>query len=332
MLFLLLVPVLRLFQSKPPWPPASLLSVLKSGLSFSWGHRPCLSLSSARYPPAFPHLLAVFCLHASVLLFPCPKVCLCSTSPMPLLPLKRGEWWRRASGHHLGPLPLSVPLTTLHSLFLAFPRSWGLPGPHRGVLSCSCRPRPFCCRPQRLLGYSGPRPGSASPQLHNQPPPTLGQSAGAEFHLSRRSLRGKVFPLDSRPSSPALYFASDVSLAHKSPDPFGAVAAQKFSLAHSMLAISGHLDSDDDSGSGSLVGIDNKIEQAMDLVKSHLMFAVREEVEVLKEQIRDLAERNAALEQENGLLRALASPEQLAQLPSSGVPRLGHPAPNGPSI
>jgi len=86
------------------------------------------------------------------------------------------------------------------------------------------------------------------------------------------------------------------------------------------------------SGSGSLVGIDNKIEQAMDLVKSHLMFAVREEVEVLKEQIRDLAERNAALEQENGLLRALASPEQLAQLPSSGVPRLGPPAPNGPSV
>lgn len=69
-----------------------------------------------------------------------------------------------------------------------------------------------------------------------------------------------------------------------------------------------------------------------DLVKSHLMFAVREEVEVLKEQIRDLAERNAALEQENGLLRALASPEQLAQLPSSGIPRLGPPAPNGPSV
>ncbi|XP_012925995.1 TSC22 domain family protein 4 isoform X2 [Heterocephalus glaber] len=86
------------------------------------------------------------------------------------------------------------------------------------------------------------------------------------------------------------------------------------------------------SSSSMLTGIDNKIEQAMDLVKSHLMFAVREEVEVLKEQIRDLAERNAALEQENSLLRALASPEQLAQLPSSGLPRLGPPAPNGPSI
>lgn len=141
---------------------------------------------------------------------------------------------------------------------------------------------------------------------------------------------GKAPPVDSRPNSPALYF--DASLVHKSPDPFGAAAAQSLSLARSMLAISGHLDSDDDSGSGSLVGIDNKIEQAMDLVKSHLMFAVREEVEVLKEQIRDLAERNAALEQENGLLRALASPEQLAQLPSSGLPRLGPSAPNGPSV
>uniref|UniRef100_A0A7N4V5B6 TSC22 domain family member 4 n=1 Tax=Sarcophilus harrisii TaxID=9305 RepID=A0A7N4V5B6_SARHA len=141
------------------------------------------------------------------------------------------------------------------------------------------------------------------------------------------------------------------------------------------------------SGSGSMVAIDNKIEQAMlpvavldprylslpfpglmipeslpsllfpvcfppldqgkrkliliapisssearqDLVKSHLMFAVREEVEVLKEQIRELAERNAALEQENGLLRSLASPEQLAQLPVSGTPRPGSLAPNGPS-
>nr|XP_014709472.1 TSC22 domain family protein 4 isoform X2 [Equus asinus] len=74
---------------------------------------------------------------------------------------------------------------------------------------------------------------------------------------------GQVPPLDSRPGSPALYFFPDASLVHKSPDPFGAAAAQSLSLARSMLAISGHLDSDDDSGSGSLGGIDNKIEQAM---------------------------------------------------------------------
>ncbi|XP_053542422.1 TSC22 domain family protein 2 isoform X1 [Ictalurus punctatus] len=57
--------------------------------------------------------------------------------------------------------------------------------------------------------------------------------------------------------------------------------------------------------SNSMIAIDNKIEQAMDLVKAHLMLAVREEVEVLREQIKELAERNAQLERENYILRAL---------------------------
>ncbi|XP_052343347.1 uncharacterized protein LOC118373194 isoform X1 [Oncorhynchus keta] len=66
------------------------------------------------------------------------------------------------------------------------------------------------------------------------------------------------------------------------------------------------------SASGaSVVAIDNKIEQAMDLVKNHLMYAVREEVEILKEQIRELAEKNNQLERENSLLKNLASPEQM---------------------
>ncbi|XP_034550330.1 TSC22 domain family protein 1-like isoform X3 [Notolabrus celidotus] len=70
---------------------------------------------------------------------------------------------------------------------------------------------------------------------------------------------------------------------------------------------------DNSSSGASVVAIDNKIEQAMDLVKSHLMYAVREEVEVLKEQIKELIERNSQLEQENTLLKTLASPEQMAQ-------------------
>nr|XP_025036227.1 TSC22 domain family protein 4 isoform X3 [Pelodiscus sinensis] len=115
----------------------------------------------------------------------------------------------------------------------------------------------------------------------------------------------------SRPSSPALPLFREGSPVRKASDPFGA----RLSLARSMFAMGGHQDSDDDSGSGSsMIAIDNKIEQAMDLVKTHLMFAVREEVEVLREQIKDLAERNAALEWENRLLRSLASPEQLALL------------------
>ncbi|XP_040428526.1 TSC22 domain family protein 3 isoform X1 [Cygnus olor] len=71
------------------------------------------------------------------------------------------------------------------------------------------------------------------------------------------------------------------------------------------------------SASGaSVVAIDNKIEQAMDLVKNHLMYAVREEVEVLKEQIKELLEKNSQLERENSLLKTLASPEQLEKFQS----------------
>nr|XP_043896153.1 TSC22 domain family protein 3 isoform X1 [Solea senegalensis]XP_043896154.1 TSC22 domain family protein 3 isoform X1 [Solea senegalensis] len=71
------------------------------------------------------------------------------------------------------------------------------------------------------------------------------------------------------------------------------------------------------SASGaSVVAIDNKIEQAMDLVKNHLMYAVREEVEILKEQIKELAEKNNQLERENCLLKNLASPEQMEKFQS----------------
>ncbi|XP_071441997.1 protein bunched, class 2/F/G isoform-like [Hetaerina americana] len=74
-----------------------------------------------------------------------------------------------------------------------------------------------------------------------------------------------------------------------------------------------------ESASGtSAVAIDNKIEQAMDLVKSHLMFAVREEVEVLKEKIAELMERINQLEAENSILKANASTETLAQLGGAG--------------
>ncbi|XP_027541321.1 TSC22 domain family protein 2 isoform X2 [Neopelma chrysocephalum] len=93
------------------------------------------------------------------------------------------------------------------------------------------------------------------------------------------------------------------------------------SLASSVFGISIPVDGDEDSASGaSVVAIDNKIEQAMDLVKSHLMYAVREEVEVLKEQIKELVERNSLLERENALLKSLSNNEQLSQLSSQQGP------------
>ncbi|XP_061588877.1 TSC22 domain family protein 2-like [Cololabis saira] len=84
---------------------------------------------------------------------------------------------------------------------------------------------------------------------------------------------------------------------------------------NSLFGIHIPVDGEEDSASGTnIVAIDNKIEQAMDLVKSHLMYAVREEVEVLKEQIKELYERNSVLEKENAVLKSLANSEQLSQL------------------
>ncbi|XP_075209851.1 uncharacterized protein LOC142317302 isoform X2 [Lycorma delicatula] len=83
-----------------------------------------------------------------------------------------------------------------------------------------------------------------------------------------------------------------------------------------------------ESASGtSAVAIDNKIEQAMDLVKSHLMFAVREEVEVLKEKIAELMDRINHLEVENTILKANASQETLAQLSNLPAPPSSNNAP-----
>uniref|UniRef100_A0A3P8VBF1 TSC22 domain family protein 3 n=1 Tax=Cynoglossus semilaevis TaxID=244447 RepID=A0A3P8VBF1_CYNSE len=45
----------------------------------------------------------------------------------------------------------------------------------------------------------------------------------------------------------------------------------------------------------------------MDLVKSHLMMAVREEVELLRGYIRELHEKNKELERENQLLKNISS-------------------------
>ncbi|CAF97540.1 unnamed protein product, partial [Tetraodon nigroviridis] len=80
----------------------------------------------------------------------------------------------------------------------------------------------------------------------------------------------------------------------------------------------------------NVAAIDNKIEQAMDLVKSHLMYAVREEVEVLKEQIKELYERNSVLERENAVLKSLANSEQLSQLSSQAPPGPGGSPPQPP--
>jgi len=90
----------------------------------------------------------------------------------------------------------------------------------------------------------------------------------------------------------------------------------------------------DESASGAGQGsIDHRIEQAMDLVKSHLMSAVRSEVEELRDKISKLEDTVNHLSRENEVLRANVAPEVLASLLGNrsilgGIPPdpSGHPA------
>ncbi|XP_056316681.1 TSC22 domain family protein 3 isoform X2 [Danio aesculapii] len=110
----------------------------------------------------------------------------------------------------------------------------------------------------------------------------------------------------------------------------GVFRSFSISVLSSVLESSSPLSPERSSSGASVVAIDNKIEQAMDLVKSHLMYAVREEVEVLKEQIKELMERNSQLEQENALLKNLSSPEQLQQFQTQTQTQSGSPTAGAP--
>ncbi|KAJ8254749.1 hypothetical protein GJAV_G00196950 [Gymnothorax javanicus] len=79
----------------------------------------------------------------------------------------------------------------------------------------------------------------------------------------------------SQPTSPSSILPRDRGF-HRTTTPINTPSA--LSLAQSVLGVGGAFDLGDGSGSSnSMIAIDNKIEQAMDLVKTHLMMAVREE-------------------------------------------------------
>lgn len=57
------------------------------------------------------------------------------------------------------------------------------------------------------------------------------------------------------------------------------------------------------------------------------MFAVREEVEVLREKISELMDRISLLEMENAVLKSQATPETLATLAAQATSSTKTPAP-----
>ncbi|KAL5003913.1 hypothetical protein ScPMuIL_017369 [Solemya velum] len=152
----------------------------------------------------------------------------------------------------------------------------------------------------------------------------VGQKANTDFVSQDNTQTSATIPIDSAHSTTKTHSdqsnvsvlpqisSSEVSRLTNMEDADIQIAADL--LTPLEVAVSSQTREDENESGSSSVAIDNKIEQAMDLVKSHLMYAVREEVEVLKEQIKELIEKNNQLEYENSILKAAASQETLLSL------------------
>ncbi|XP_018530087.2 TSC22 domain family protein 4 [Lates calcarifer] len=162
-----------------------------------------------------------------------------------------------------------------------------------GLMLRSGPPSPTHREPINIRLLDRKQPMGAQGLDSTPPPPSLcPRNVPPPLRLDVDATGRSVLRLShSQPSSPP------AGSYHPSLTPVQTPAA--FSLDQTIFNLPG----DDSASSNSLIAIDNKIEQAMDLVKSHLMLAVREEVELLREQIRDLQEKNQQLERENVILR-----------------------------
>ncbi|KAM4795554.1 TSC22 domain family protein 1 isoform 1-T1 [Rhinophrynus dorsalis] len=236
----------------------------------------------------------------------------------------------------VSPLLAATNVPSVQQLSIGVP-----PGLSPGVTTLGPPPtvtQPSVVQNGNLAQSSNQAPVIASLPATQSTPPQMTQSTGPFLAPSLiQSVASQIE--DAR----RLMEHSVVGLSHvegASSDGSGGLPVSGSLLPLKSLPLSTPLvDGEDESSSGaSVVAIDNKIEQAMDLVKSHLMYAVREEVEVLKEQIKELIEKNSQLEQENSLLKTLASPEQLAQFqaqlqtgsPPSSSSACSQPAGNTP--
>ncbi|XP_037708723.1 protein bunched, class 2/F/G isoform isoform X1 [Drosophila subpulchrella] len=146
---------------------------------------------------------------------------------------------------------------------------------------------------------SSPAQTSGLPGQHPHP----GSRISFSYDPAFQRLQVPLISSDRRPRSPL-----------ECATVFAAVAAAA-TCGGAVGGAGGAADTTINSASGtSAVAIDNKIEQAMDLVKSHLMIAVREEVEVLKERISELMDKINKLELENNILKSNIPQETLQQL------------------
>jgi len=159
--------------------------------------------------------------------------------------------------------------------------------------------------------------GGCSPTKH-RPSCALHGTDLHDMVMDTGEAHSRVCPLNtSRKQSPPPYNISPPPLHRQGSVPTLSRQAsiQGFPTQDASIVVSPTQDiAADDGTSLTSTGIDNKIEQAMDLVKTHLTYAVREEVDILRSHIVDLEIKVTDLERQNQFLRQFAPPEVLANL------------------
>uniref|UniRef100_A0A915P8M0 Uncharacterized protein n=1 Tax=Meloidogyne floridensis TaxID=298350 RepID=A0A915P8M0_9BILA len=154
----------------------------------------------------------------------------------------------------------------------------------------------------------------------------VGEGVGAgqqQIGAQHQNIQNPVVAVEQRETTPAPQPGIVHQATTTNPPPQQQLSQFDISLSHSVPATLGTQNSSTASisaavttGGPNAVAIDNKIEQAMDLVKTHLTFAVREEVEILRSTIMDLENKVNFLENENQILRQFAPPDFVSTLPS----------------
>ncbi|XP_077970590.1 uncharacterized protein LOC120328245 [Styela clava] len=147
------------------------------------------------------------------------------------------------------------------------------------------------------------------------------QPSDSASSLLKQQLYSAGFP--SNNSSSSINLEAVLAAKHLKTDgrdvPLMSLGPLRSAMNDYVTRTSGDPSTGDMSVSSRTLKIDNKIEAAMDLVKKHLMSAVRDEVDELKEKIKDLTEETNRLKSENKELRSVLPTDVLSQIQTSVV-------------
>jgi len=193
-------------------------------------------------------------------------------------------------------------------------------GPNKRSIGTSCsdleKSVPLVVETCQICNLFQPKSGSAAEEA-SMGNPYFTYSPCLYGHKVMVNAGTLQMPEGEHCASPKEFFPENTNKLDNRPDMSVAVKCERNNKVQSLRQETKENRRTEQNKSASGAGqgsIDNRIEQAMDLVKSHLMSAVRSEVEELRDKISKLEDTVTILSRENEVLRANVNPEVLASL------------------